>query len=72
MMFVFNIPEETARAPKHHIQTETEYFARDREKLQTIHCPNCKEHELYRGGVYIGCTGCFNYFDEDEIIIANM
>ena len=75
MMFAMFIPEEVIVKPSkryHHILSEVEYFNVDRQKLLGLKCPNCGEHELYRGGVYIGCTGCFCYFAELDIINANL
>ena len=74
MIFAFMIPEDGPQRnlKKYNIMTETQYFERDRDKLSSVHCPNCKEHELFRGGVYIGCSACMNYFTELNIIEANM
>jgi hypothetical protein len=75
MMFVFTIPEETYRPPKRSkvpLITESNYFEHDVEKLSVFRCPNCHEHALFRGCVFIGCVGCFNYFSEKEIIEENM
>lgn len=74
MIFAFYLPEETYVPSKKrkHIISEAEYFAQDVEKLQDFRCPTCKEHALFRGGVYIGCRGCLNYFDEKEIIEENI
>jgi hypothetical protein len=72
MMFVVSIPYEEHSKVKQAVMSESEYFMNGREQLLVAYCPVCKEHELFRGGVYIGCTGCFNYFNEQEIIDANI
>lgn len=74
MMFTVFIPEETItprRSNRSPILTEEQYFNRDKDKLKPFKCPTCGDHELFKGGVYIGCFGCLNYFTEIEIINAN-
>lgn len=67
------IPEEAhARVRRAPPITEEEYFKQDKEKLSSLRCPQCKAHELFRGGVYIGCRGCMTYFSEKEIIEENL
>jgi len=75
-MFLTYIPEEYVK-PQRSIRnkpelTENSYFNNDVEKLAMFKCPICSEHQLFRGGVYIGCFGCLNYFSEKEIIEANI
>jgi hypothetical protein len=73
MIFLFGIPEDVQPKRKFNpnILTEQEYFASDVRKLEAFQCPNCHEHTLFRGGVYIGCFACLNYFGESHIIEAN-
>jgi len=61
-----DIKEETYSRPKpkNKILSEWDYWKKDKDKLKHIACPNCGEHELFCGYVYIGCTGCLQYFKE--------
>jgi hypothetical protein len=76
MLFVFGemITEYTPRAKKGNkaLIDENNYYLTDVDKLSCFKCPICSEYLLYRGVVYIGCFGCFNYFSEKEIIEANI
>lgn len=77
MMFVMQLPimEEEYIQPKkrRHVLTEQEYFSKDQEKLKDLKCPNCGDVGfLFRGFVFIGCTSCINFFDEKELIEANI
>ena len=74
MLFIAGIMEVDAprKGNRRDPLTEAEYFAQDRVKLEGFRCPQCKEHNLFRGGVYIGCTGCMSYFSEKEIIEENL
>jgi hypothetical protein len=74
MMFIAGIIESDAprKGNKFNVVTEAGYFDVDRSKLQAFRCPQCKEHNLFRGCVYIGCTGCMSYFSEKEIIEENL
>lgn len=73
LMFMTFIPEENYKPrTKRKIITEAEYYLKDRDKLAGFECPICKEHQLFRGCVYIGCSACVNFFKEKEIIEANI
>lgn len=73
MMFVFSIPEDTYRPKKKFKNNfiDTMYPEPDVE-LGMFKCPNCHEHQLFRGLVYIGCAGCICWFSEKEIIEDNL
>ena len=67
---VFTIPEETEKPKRKNARVldydESTYYTRDAEKLKDMRCPNCKEHALFRGLVYLSCRECMNYFTEKE------
>lgn len=75
MLFVFgDITEYHPKLKKNNkaLIDESNYFLTDVDKLSCFKCPICGDHSLFRGVVYIGCFGCFNYFIEKEIIEANI
>jgi hypothetical protein len=47
--------------------SEEEYYMQEAIKLAGTPCPNCADTMcLFRGGLYIGCRSCLNYFAVDE------
>lgn len=77
MIFIYSFPlddvDVTPRFKKNNkiIINEVTYWPNKVDKLASFKCPNCGEHALFMGVVYIGCAGCLNYFNETDIINAN-
>lgn len=57
---------------KHWNSIDTGYPTTDMDKLAVFRCPNCKDNQLFRGLVYIGCKSCICWFSEEDIILENL
>ncbi len=74
LMFTAYIPEISyqPRSKRKDPITEAEYYETDKELLKSFSCPICRDCNLFRGFVYIGCNSCLNFFSEKDIIEANI